>query len=81
MKVMLPAVSNGKTTGISYTDVCYRQAGLMAAQEKDKQWLNSLSRGQDGIELKGFNNHLVRSQGIPPIHYVGPKNVILPQNQ
>jgi hypothetical protein len=63
-KVMPPAVTNGKTTGISYTEVCARQASLMAAPEKDTQWLNSLSQGQDAMEWNGFNNQLTRNQGV-----------------
>ena len=63
-KVSPPAASTSKTTGISYTDLCTRQASLETAQEKDAQWLNSLSQGQDAMEWNGFNNQLARSQGI-----------------
>ena len=41
-KVMPPAVPSSKNTGISYAEVCSRRAGLVAAQEKDTPWLNSL---------------------------------------
>ena len=63
-KVVPPATSIRKTTGISYTEACARQISLEAAQEKDAQWLNSLSQGQDAMEWNGFNNQLTRSQGI-----------------
>ena len=51
-------------TGIAYADVCARQASLMAAQEADTLWLNSLSEGIEAIEWNGFNNQLSRTQGI-----------------
>jgi len=63
-KVMPTAVPTRNITGISYTEVCARQASLLAAQEKDMQWLNSLSQGQEAMECNGFNSQLSRNQGI-----------------
>ena len=74
-KVMPLAMPTGKTTGISYTEVCAWQASLVTAQEKGTQWLNRLSQGQDAIEWNGFNNQLTRSQSvIKPVstYMVGP---------
>ena len=53
-------------TGIAYADVCARQASLMAAQEADTLWLNSLSEGIEAIEWNGFNNQLSRTQNLLP---------------
>ena len=63
-KVMPPAVPTRNITRISYTEVCARQASLIAAQERDTEWLNSLSQGQEAMEWNGFNNQLSRNQGI-----------------
>jgi len=63
-KVMPPRVPVDKNDGISYTELCARQASLVSAQEKDTQWLNSLSQGEDAMEWNGFNNQLSRSEGI-----------------
>ncbi len=63
-KVMPPALPSGKNIGIGYNEACARQAGLVAAQEKDMQWLNSLSQGKDAIEWNGSNNQQARSQGV-----------------
>ena len=60
-KVMPPAMQNSKTIGISYTEVCARQASLAAAQEKDAEWLNSLGQGHNAMEWNGFNNQLART--------------------
>ena len=62
-KVIPPSVPADKHTGISYVDVCAQHASLLAAQEKDTQWLNSLSQRQDAMEWNGFNNQLSRNQG------------------
>ena len=62
-KVIPPSVPADKHTGISYVNVCAQHASLLAAQEKDTQWLNSLSQGQDAMEWNGFNNQLSRNQG------------------
>ena len=53
-KVSPPAV---ETFSISYTDVCAQNASLEAAQEKNTNWLNSLSQ-EDAMEWNGFNNEL-----------------------
>ena len=51
-------------------DVCAQHASLLAAQEKDTQWLNSFSQGQDAMEWNGFNNQLSRNQGaLKPITF------------
>lgn len=73
-KVIPPAVPTGGT-GVSYTDVCAWQSSLVAAQERDTQWLNSLSQGQEAMEWNGFNNQLSRSQDIckpASIYMFGP---------
>ncbi len=63
MLVVMPPAVPSNTTGISYSDVCARQASLLAAQEKDAQWLNNLRQGEDAMEWNGFNNQIARSQG------------------
>ena len=64
-KVTPPAVPTDKTTGISLKEIRARQASLVAAQENDIQWLNSLNQGQDAMEWNGFNNPLARIHGVP----------------
>ena len=60
-----PAIPTHKMhAGINYTDACARQASLMAAEQADTQWLNSLSQGQEAMEWNGFNNQLSRTQGV-----------------
>ena len=65
-KVMPHAVPICKTTGISYTEVSARHTSLMASQEKDTEWLNSLRQVDDAMpmEWNGFNNLLARNQGV-----------------
>jgi hypothetical protein len=46
------------TQGISYTEVCARQATLEAAQKKDLLWLCSLNTQENAMEWGGFNNRL-----------------------
>ena len=57
-KVNPPAL-NGQS-GIPYQDVCARQASLVAAQEKDTIWLNSLNSHETPMEWAGFNNQEAR---------------------
>jgi hypothetical protein len=45
--------------GISYTDVCTRVKSLADAQNKDTQWLNSLS-SDTTLEWSGFNKQIAR---------------------
>ena len=61
-KKVIPPAMPTRTTGVSYTDVCAQQASLVAAQDKDTQWLNSLIQGEDAIEWNGYNNQLARNQ-------------------
>ena len=64
-QVKPPAIPTHKMhAGINYTDACARQASLMAAEQADTQWLNSLSQGQEAMEWNGFNNQLSRTQGV-----------------
>ena len=63
-KKVIPTVIPTHTTGISYTEACARQTSLLAAQDEDVQWVNSLIQGENAMEWNGFNNCLVRSQGI-----------------
>ena len=67
-RVLPPTVVTSHTIGISYREVCSRQASLLAAQEKDAQWLNNLSDGHDSMEWNGYNNQLARTNGIPKLH-------------
>ena len=62
--------------GMNYAAYVFsQQASSVNAQEKDKQWLNSLSQGQDAMEWNGFNNELSRSHGVlkpATIYMFGP---------
>lgn len=64
------------TSGISYQDVCARNASLATAQEKDMKWLNTLHIQENAMEWGGFNNMEARSdpaQWKPASTYVfGP---------
>ena len=59
-KVSPPTV---ETFSISCIDVCAQNSSLEAAQEKDTNWLNSLSQ-EDAMEWNGFNNELSRKEGV-----------------
>ena len=59
-KVPPPTV---KPVSISFTEVCAQHSSLTAAQEKDTNWLNSLSQ-EDAMEWNGFNNELSRTKGV-----------------
>ena len=57
---------------INYTDTCAQQASLVAAEQADTQWFNSLRQEQEAMEWNGSNNQLSMTQGvlkpaIPPI--------------
>lgn len=70
-----PTIPSSRTSGLSYTESCARQASLIAAQDKDMQWLNTLNHGPDAMEWNGFNNQLARSTGIlksASIYMFGP---------
>ena len=59
-RVSPPAV---KTVSIIYAEVCAQHSSLVSAQEKDTQWLNSLSQ-KDAMGWNGFNNELSRTEGV-----------------
>ena len=63
-KVMPPALPTSRTAEISFDELCARQASLSVAQEKDAQWLNSLSQEQDAMEWSRFNNNHARTEGV-----------------
>ena len=61
---MPPALPTSRTAEISFDELCARQASLSVAQEKDAQWLNSLSQEQDAMEWSRFNNSHARTEGV-----------------
>ena len=50
------------TSGIPYEDLCAREKSLRSAEQRDTQWLNSLT-----MEWSGFNNQLAKEQGLPAL--------------
>ena len=49
-QVKPPAIPTHKMhAGINYTDTCAQQASLVAAEQADTQWFNSLSQEQEAM--------------------------------
>ena len=54
------------TLGIPESDIVNRHKSLALAQQKDMQWLNSLSSESEFMDWHGFNSHMAREQNTSP---------------
>ena len=50
------------TSRITNEDLCAEEKSLRSAEQRDTQWLNSLT-----LEWSGFNNHLDKVGGLTPL--------------
>ena len=50
------------TSRITHEDLCAEEKSLRSAEQRDTQWLNSLT-----LEWSGFNNHLDKVGGLTPL--------------